>query len=106
MPTSLVGLSVFVVLLLPGLVHYLQRRARVQTATLPPFVETATLAAVSIATNAVGLALFAVARTIGPNHTPDVRVMFEQGGEYAYPRLGICSPGAAACCSCRQPWHF
>jgi hypothetical protein len=96
MPTSLVGLSIFIVLLLPGLVHYLQRRARVQTATLPPFVETATLVAVSIGTNAVTVALFALVRIIAPDHTPDVRLLFEQGGDYAYPRLGYLLSWAGA----------
>jgi hypothetical protein len=47
MPTTLSGLLIFVVLIVPGLTHYVQRRARTPQRTLSPLVETAALITVS-----------------------------------------------------------
>jgi hypothetical protein len=87
-PTTLVGLFVFVAFLVPGFVQYVQRRRRVPQRSLSPLVETATLLTTSLLTNAIVLALFGVFRSVWPGHSPDVRRIFVYGGSYSYPRLG------------------
>lgn len=88
MPTTIGGLIIFAVLLVPGFVHYVQRRSRVPQRSLSPLVETATLATISIFTNAVALGIFGLVRTVLPDHTPDVRRLLLEGSKYAAPRLG------------------
>jgi hypothetical protein len=87
-PTTLGGLVVFVLLLVPGFVHYIQRRQAVPQRSLSPLVETATLATVSLATIAVAAAVFGLARTFLPDHSPDIRRLLVDGMEYAAPRVG------------------
>jgi hypothetical protein len=88
MPTTLVGLVVFVTFLVPGFVQYLQRRRRVLIGKLSPLVETATLFTTSLLTNAVVLTLFSLFRARYPDHTPDIRRILVEGSAYTYPRLG------------------
>jgi hypothetical protein len=87
-PTTIGGLLIFGALLVPGFLHYMQRRSRVPQRSLSPLVETATLTTVSLATNAVSIALFGLIRAMWPKHTPDVRLLFVEGLAYAAPRLG------------------
>ncbi len=88
MPTTLGGLLIFVVLLVPGLLHYVQRRSRVPQRSLSPLVETATLATVSVATNALAIGAFGLVRSLSPGHTPDVGRLVLEGAQYGAPRLG------------------
>jgi hypothetical protein len=87
-PTTLGGLLIFVLLLVPGFLHYVQRRSRVPQRSLSPLVETATLVTVSVATNAVAIAAFGLVRVLLPSHTPDVRRLLVEGTAYGAARLG------------------
>jgi hypothetical protein len=87
-PTTVVGLVLAVVLLIPGSLHYVQRRSRVPQRSLSPLVETATMVTVSTATNLVTLGVFAILRTFASDHTPDVRRAFIERWDYNGPRLG------------------
>ncbi len=88
MPTTLGGFLIFVLLLVPGFIHYVQRRSQVPQRSLSPLVETATLATVSVATNAVAISAFGVARIFLPAHSPDIGRLLIEGTGYAAPRLG------------------
>lgn len=72
MPTTLVGLVVFLAFLTPGFLHYIQRRALVPEGPLSPLVETATLTTVSLVTNLAALGVFGLIRFLLPDHTPDI----------------------------------
>jgi hypothetical protein len=87
-PTTLGGLLLFVVLLVPGFIHYVQRRSTIPQRELSPLVETATLATVSIATNGVTLGAFGLLRMTVPRHTPETRRLLLEGSRYAGSRLG------------------
>lgn len=87
MPSSLTGLVLFVVLLIPGFIHYIQRRRRVPQSSLSPLVETATLVSVSVFTDLLAIGVFGLIRTFAPDHTPDVRRMFVEGLDYTAPRV-------------------
>lgn len=88
MPTTLGGLLIFVLLLVPGFIHYVQRRSQVPQRTLSPLVETANLATVSVVTNALAIAAFGLARIFLPDHSPDIGRFLIEGTGYAAPRLG------------------
>jgi hypothetical protein len=85
MPTTFAGLLLFILFLVPGLVHYTVRRglapAHVQVSAL---VETAQLVTVSTAVNTVVLAAFGVLRTIAPirAHTLDLGRLLAGPSEY------------------------
>jgi hypothetical protein len=83
-PTTTVGLLLFVGFLTPGFLHYVQRRALVPQRSLSPLVETATLVTTSVATNAVVLLCFGLLRLAAPGHTPDVGSLLGSGtrGDY------------------------
>ena len=87
MPTTLVGLLIFVAFLTPGFLHYIQRRALAPQRSLSPLVETATLTSISLATNAVALLVFGIIRFVIPHHTPDVGALLRLGGDYVIPRF-------------------
>jgi hypothetical protein len=71
-PTTLVGLLIFLGFLTPGFLHYIQRRAQVPDRPLSPLLETATLTTISLLTNVLTLGAFGLVRAIIPSHTPDV----------------------------------
>jgi hypothetical protein len=86
-PTTLVGLLIFVAFITPGLLHYVQRRVLAPQRSLSPLVETATLASVSLAANFVTLLAFFLVRLALPSHTPDVGALLRDGDDYLIPRL-------------------
>jgi hypothetical protein len=88
MPTTVGGLFIFAALLVPGFIHYVQRRARIPQRTLSPLVETATLTTISIATNLAAIGVFGVLRAVLPQHTPDVRLLILQGSASAAGQMG------------------
>jgi hypothetical protein len=88
-PTTISGFVFFVVLLVPGFIHYVQRRSRVPQRSLSPLVEIATLATVSLATNLVAIAVFGLVRWIAPDHTPNVGEMILRGSAYIAEGLAI-----------------
>jgi hypothetical protein len=91
MPTTLVGLLLFVGFLVPGFVHYTQRRWRVPQRSLSPLLETANLITVSAATNAIVLVLFGLYRMVEAEHSPDVKRMAVEGWSYSARRIGYIS---------------
>jgi len=88
MPTTVVGLLLFVGFLVPGFVYHAQRRARVPQRALSALVETANLVTVSTATNAVVLVAFGLYRTWQPRHSPDVRRVVFEPARYVSENLG------------------
>jgi hypothetical protein len=91
MPTTFLGLAIFVAFLIPGFLQAGQRRLRMvpnDERKLSPLAETISIATVSLFTGLIALALFALARIFLPHHSPEIRRLFGEGGDYAYPRLG------------------
>lgn len=88
MPSTIGGLALFVSLLVPGLLSYVQRRRRAPQRTLSALVESATLASISLVTNVSALAVFAVLRSALPAHTPDVRRLLTERSSYVAERSG------------------
>lgn len=82
MPTTLVGLLLFVVLLAPGLIFL--ARARVTRPVSKPSAlrEAARLGLLSVASDLGAIALFGVARGVFPNHTPDVGGLIRDPSRY------------------------
>lgn len=72
MPSTVLGLVLFVVGLAPGLAFVLLRERVAPQRALSPFRETAIVLCVSIAAAVFALALFAVLRAAAPSITPDV----------------------------------
>jgi hypothetical protein len=88
MPTTLTGLLIFVGLLTPGLLHYIQRRALSDQPQVSVLVEAGSLTTVSLVTNLTAIALFSLVRWQLPSHTPDVGMLFRIGNRYVAPRPG------------------
>jgi hypothetical protein len=82
MPTTLTGLLLFVVLLLPGFAYVVgkERNGTGQQAT--PFRETAAVIAASVTFELIVLAIFAIIRTLWPSLTPDVGSLIREGSGY------------------------
>lgn len=71
-PSTVLGLVVFVVSLAPGLAFVLLRERVGSKEKLSPFRETAVVLCVSIAAAVATLAAFAIVRALAPSITPDV----------------------------------
>jgi hypothetical protein len=82
MPTTLTGLLLFVVLLLPGFAYLVGKERHGTERRLSPFRETVAIVAASITSELVVLVIFAVMRTLWPSITPDVGALVRQGGAY------------------------
>lgn len=89
MPTTLVGLLVFLVLLVPGFAYTLRRERVASSRDLSVFRETVELAFVSVVADAVVLLLFAGARALWPGSTPDAPQLLRDPGHYAIDHLGL-----------------
>lgn len=72
MPTSLVGLLLFVVLLAPGFCYLLRREREAPVRTVSGFRETVTLVLTSLGCNLAVAVAFGLIRGLLPRHTPDV----------------------------------
>lgn len=88
MPSSFLGLALYTAFLLPGYVSFVRRRSLTVAPKLSPLLETISLLSVSVVTNGLALALFAVVRGVSPHHTPDFGLFVRAGGQYAEPRVG------------------
>jgi hypothetical protein len=86
-PATFVGLVIFVAFLTPGFLHVAQRRLLVPMAERSALMETTSIVSISLATNAVALALFGAARWLLPAHTPDVGELMRAGGDYVIAHL-------------------
>lgn len=82
MPTTLMGLLLFVVLLLPGFAYVVGKERNGSGQQLTPFRETAAAVAASIAFELIVLAIFALIRTLWPSQTPDVGALMRNGRGY------------------------
>lgn len=91
MPTTVTGLVLLIVLLLPGLTFVIIRERRGSERRPTPFRETGAVVFCSVLTELVALVLFAVARGLMPGLTPDVGRLVREGPDYAreyYAQLG------------------
>ena len=91
MPTTLTGLLLFVVLLLPGFAYAVGKERNATGQQLTPFRETAAVVAASVSFELVVLGIFAVIRTLWPSLTPDVGALIRDGRSYL--RGGGSQPG-------------
>jgi hypothetical protein len=82
MPTTLTGLLLFVVLLLPGFVYVVGKERNGSGQQLTPFRETAAAVAASISFELIILAVFALIRTLWPSRTPDVGALIRDSRGY------------------------
>lgn len=82
MPSTLLGLAIFVICLAPGLVFITARQRVAPQQTVSVLRETAQLVCVSIVADIAVLALFGVVRSVWPDHTPDVGRLVRQPAEY------------------------
>jgi MFS family permease len=102
MPTSLLGLLLFVVLLAPGFCYVLRQEQRQPGHAVSVFRETVTLTITSILCDLTVAALVAVLRIRFPRAVPDIGQLVRDPADYArarYATLGWWSAGllAAAC---------
>jgi Family of unknown function (DUF6338) len=81
-PTTLTGLLLFVVLLLPGFAYVIGKERHGTGQQLSPFRETAAVAAASVSFELIVLAIFAIVRTLLPSVTPDVGELVRNGAAY------------------------
>lgn len=82
MPSTLLGLAVFVICLAPGLAFIIARQRVAPQQTLSALRETAQLVCASLVADVVVLALFGIVRSAWPDHTPDVGRLVREPGEY------------------------
>jgi hypothetical protein len=82
MPTTLSGLFLFVVLLLPGFAFFVGRERHTSGQQFSAFRETAIVVAASLSSELIVLVVFAVVRVLLPGLTPDVGALVRDSGEY------------------------
>lgn len=82
MPTTLLGLLLFLVLLLPGFAYTLRRERHVSSRSVSVFRESVSVAFVSVVADAAILAAFAVLRGVAPSATPDVGALVRDPSGY------------------------
>lgn len=83
MPTTLTGLLLFVVLLLPGFAYLVGKERHGTERHTLPFRETIAVVAASVTSEMVVLGLFAIIRWLRPTWTPDVGALIRNGSAYA-----------------------
>lgn len=82
MPTTLTGLLLFVVLLLPGFAYLVGKERHGTERRQSPFRETVAIVAASITSELVVLAVFFAIRARWPTVTPDVEALIVNSGAY------------------------
>jgi len=82
-PTTLIGLLLFVALLAPGFVYVLRREAERPARPVSAFRETALVVLVSVVCNVAVLLILGVLRGLASQHTPDVGALVRQPASYA-----------------------
>jgi hypothetical protein len=83
MPTTLTGLLLFVVLLLPGFAYLVGKERHGTERHTSPFRETIAVVAASVTSESAVLAAFAVLRWLLPSWTPDAGALIHGGRAYA-----------------------
>jgi hypothetical protein len=81
-PSTIGGLLLFVVFLIPGFVYYIQRRRWVELKSESSLIETARLLSVSLLTNLCAVGVFAFVRHLWPAHTPNPESLLTGGSSY------------------------
>ena len=84
MPTTLTGLLLFVVLLLPGFAYLVGKERHGTERRLSPFRETVAIVSASVTSELVALGIFAAIRALWPPITPNVGVLLSQGNLYLH----------------------
>ncbi len=82
MPTTLTGLLLFVVLLVPGFTYVTGKDRNCIGQKPTPFRETAAVIAASVSSELAVLVIFAVIRTRWPSQTPDVGALIRDNSSY------------------------
>jgi Family of unknown function (DUF6338) len=82
MPTTLSGLFLFVVLLLPGFAFFVGRERHTSGQQFSAFRETAIVVAASLSSELIVLVIFTVLRVLLPGLTPDVGALVRDSGGY------------------------
>jgi hypothetical protein len=83
MPTTLAGLLIFVVLLLPGFAYLVGKERYGTERHTSPFRETVAVVAASVTSELVILALFTLVRWLSPTLTPNISALVHGGSAYA-----------------------
>ncbi|WP_327240672.1 DUF6338 family protein [Streptomyces sp. NBC_01318] len=94
MPSSLLGLVLFVICLVPGFTYAAARDVRLPERTSSAFRETTRVVLASLAFDGIVLAVFALIRTAAPGLTPDTGRLVREGWAYVrddYARLTLWS---------------
>jgi hypothetical protein len=84
MPTTLTGLLLFVVLLLPGFAYLVGKERHGTERRLSPFRETVAIVSASVTSELVVIGIFAAVRALWPSITPDVGALLRQGALYLH----------------------
>jgi len=87
-PSTVGGILLFVIFLVPGFLYYVQRRRWVEQKSESSLVETARLVSVSVLTNLLAVGVFAIVRWRLPKHTPDISSLTSEGWKYVWARPG------------------
>lgn len=102
MPTTTLGLLLFVVLLVPGFAYTIVRERAVPERRSSAFRETASVAFASVILGAVALTFFALVRLLIPEITPDVGELIADPYAYTaehYALVGLWAAGLLALAS-------
>ncbi|MFJ9243820.1 DUF6338 family protein [Streptomyces sp. NPDC101776] len=83
MPTTVTGLLLLVVLLLPGLAYAVVRERQGTERGVSSFRETGAVVFASIISEIVVLGFFAMVRSLWPRATPDIGRLIREGSTYA-----------------------
>ncbi|WP_326729358.1 DUF6338 family protein [Streptomyces phaeochromogenes] len=82
MPTTLTGILLFVILLLPGLTYSMVRELRSGERRVSAFRESGAVIFGSVIAEIVVLAIFAIVRISWPKNTPDIGRLIRDRGSY------------------------
>jgi len=91
LPTTLLGLAFFIVLLAPGLFFFLSREARRPQRELSAFRETAVVVLVGFGCDLIILLVFSLARLLAPTLTPDVGTLLRHPTKYSIDHITFVS---------------
>lgn len=83
LPSTILGLVLLIVVLLPGAAHIKVRQLRWPERDVSPLWETLRLLTISVVADALALALFGLCRVYAPGSTPDVGALVREPGPYA-----------------------
>ncbi|GGJ79535.1 hypothetical protein GCM10011583_08870 [Streptomyces camponoticapitis] len=83
LPSTILGLVLLIVVLLPGAAHIKVRQLRWPERDVSPLWETLRLITISVVADALALLLFGLCRVCAPGSTPDVGALVREPGPYA-----------------------